>query len=171
MNTWVERLWNSGTNSELVTAMREFATASSMKNPADKLVKSITKAVTFSDFLSLLFQIKEEESKRQVVWDKPPPAPLLPLCLALGKPFGKELLSFKTIHVKEIARQITLVEQNMFKAIKPWELIGLAWAKNKAMSPHVTALTQHFNNVPTFHLLLTQENSRLANGWCAKLFL
>ena len=52
------------------------------------------------------------------------------------------------MQVKELARQMTLVEQSMFRAIKPWELVGLAWTKkDKKLSPHVSTMVQHFNQV------------------------
>lgn len=36
----------------------------------------------------------------------------------------------------------------MFRAIKPWELVGLAWTKkDKKLSPHVSTMVQHFNQV------------------------
>ncbi|KAH3762372.1 ras GEF [Pelomyxa schiedti] len=138
LTNWVERLWNSGTNPELVEKLREFATASApvMKVASDKLIKAINKSVS------------GEETKRKTVFDTPFPAPLVPLVMALGHPFPVDTLSMNTIHLREIARQITLIEQSMFRAIKPWELIGLAWTKkDKSLAPNVSKMVQHFNKI------------------------
>lgn len=45
---------------------------------------------------------------------------------------------------------MTLIEQAMFREIKPWELIGLAWAKDKSRAPNITAMIQHFNKALIF---------------------
>jgi hypothetical protein len=53
------------------------------------------------------------------------------------------------IHPEEIARQLTLIEWNIWEKIQPWECLGLAWMKkDKARrSPHVLALIERFNYV------------------------
>ncbi|EFA78393.1 RasGEF domain-containing protein [Heterostelium album PN500] len=52
--------------------------------------------------------------------------------------------------VNDIATQITLIEFEMFKSIRPEELLDLAWTKNKTKfrtSPNIARFTEHFNNV------------------------
>lgn len=53
------------------------------------------------------------------------------------------------MHPEEIARQLTLIEWNIWEKIQPWECLGLAWMKkDKARrSPHVLALIERFNYV------------------------
>jgi son of sevenless-like protein len=38
-------------------------------------------------------------------------------------------LIFLAFHPEEIARQITLIESELFNSIKPWECIGQSWVK------------------------------------------
>jgi hypothetical protein len=57
--------------------------------------------------------------------------------------------AFSRFELVELARQITLVEHDLYLAIKPQELLGQAWTKkNKERdSPNILRLIDHFNNV------------------------
>eukprot|EP01125_Pyxidicula_operculata_P018240 TRINITY_DN6479_c0_g1_i1.p1 TRINITY_DN6479_c0_g1~~TRINITY_DN6479_c0_g1_i1.p1 ORF type:complete len:1105 (+),score=214.78 TRINITY_DN6479_c0_g1_i1:1899-5213(+) len=48
---------------------------------------------------------------------------------------------------EEIARQLTLIDWNMWSAIQPWECLGLAWTKKnkEKRSPHVLQMSDWFN--------------------------
>eukprot|EP01105_Mastigella_eilhardi_P008336 TRINITY_DN2028_c0_g1_i2.p1 TRINITY_DN2028_c0_g1~~TRINITY_DN2028_c0_g1_i2.p1 ORF type:complete len:1497 (+),score=442.67 TRINITY_DN2028_c0_g1_i2:24-4493(+) len=138
LKTWVEKLWNSSTDAELIAKAREFCgqAASTMTLAAPQMLKTIDKATS------------GEETQKTVMFDRPPPFTILPVSVGLGVPFTLEMCSFELLNAKEIARQMTLVEQNLFKAIKPWELIGLAWTKkDKSLAPNIAAITRHFNNM------------------------
>ncbi|EGG21142.1 RasGEF domain-containing protein [Cavenderia fasciculata] len=59
----------------------------------------------------------------------------------------KFLFNFDII---DVATQITLIEFELFKSIRPQELIDLAWTKSKTKtktSPNVVRFIDHFNNV------------------------
>ncbi|KAH3767006.1 cell division control protein [Pelomyxa schiedti] len=138
LKTWIENLWNSSTDPELVEKAKEFATeaSQSMKMAAEQLHRTIHKAVS------------GEEKTLRIVWDKPPPQPLLPLALNLGYELTPEIMSFQSMPIKEIARQLTLIEQAIYRAIRPWELLGLAWTKkDKSLAPNVSRMIQHFNKI------------------------
>ncbi|KAH3760071.1 cell division control protein [Pelomyxa schiedti] len=139
LRTWIERLWNSSTQAELISRVREFLeeTSAAMKNPAERVLHSLNRAVS------------GEETKKQIVFDRQPPLPLLPLDIALGQQYNASTsFSMQTLHMKEIARQLTLVEQSIYCAIKPWELIGLSWTKkDKTLAPNVSKMIQHFNKI------------------------
>lgn len=49
----------------------------------------------------------------------------------------------------QIARQLTLIESDYYKAIKPWECLGQAWTKSdKAVrAPNVLRFIHRFNQV------------------------
>lgn len=60
------------------------------------------------------------------------------------KPFGATLMSFSE---KELARQLTLVEHQLYKVVEFSELIGLKWTKKPEEAPNLTSLIAHFNRV------------------------
>lgn len=47
----------------------------------------------------------------------------------------------------EIARQMTLMTWQIWRAIKPWECLGLAWTKPELKSPHVQEMIKNFNYI------------------------
>jgi son of sevenless-like protein len=52
-------------------------------------------------------------------------------------------------HSEEIARQLTLIEFELFQKIKPWEFLGLQWNKKDKdlKAPNILAMIQRFNQV------------------------
>eukprot|EP01102_Stenamoeba_stenopodia_P022968 TRINITY_DN9768_c0_g3_i1.p1 TRINITY_DN9768_c0_g3~~TRINITY_DN9768_c0_g3_i1.p1 ORF type:complete len:1216 (+),score=300.44 TRINITY_DN9768_c0_g3_i1:210-3857(+) len=82
--------------------------------------------------------IKEE---KQVIFNKKPPTPILP---TTPPPY-----KFEDIHVDEIARQTTLIEYELFKAIKPWECLNQAWTKKTTppKAPNILEMIARFNRV------------------------
>lgn len=58
-------------------------------------------------------------------------------------------LQFISMDEAEVARQLTLVESEIYCAIKPKEILDGAWNKRdkEEAAPHIVALIQHFNNV------------------------
>jgi len=82
---------------------------------------------------------------KPVVADQSAPSPILP------KNMDKSLRNFSIfeIHPTEIARQITLVEYNLYKKIKPWECLGQAWntEEKEQRAPNILAMIDRFNRV------------------------
>eukprot|EP01090_Pellita_catalonica_P017531 TRINITY_DN5313_c0_g1_i1.p1 TRINITY_DN5313_c0_g1~~TRINITY_DN5313_c0_g1_i1.p1 ORF type:complete len:670 (-),score=154.58 TRINITY_DN5313_c0_g1_i1:100-1995(-) len=62
-------------------------------------------------------------------------------------PTSNSLLGF---HPTELARQLTLLEFNFFRAITPKECLRQAWNKNQAASPNVVKMIQWFNLISTW---------------------
>eukprot|EP01124_Arcella_intermedia_P014875 TRINITY_DN21427_c0_g1_i1.p1 TRINITY_DN21427_c0_g1~~TRINITY_DN21427_c0_g1_i1.p1 ORF type:complete len:578 (-),score=166.60 TRINITY_DN21427_c0_g1_i1:58-1791(-) len=49
----------------------------------------------------------------------------------------------------EVARQITLIEHNMYRDVKPWECLGLPWTKTEKdkLAPNLSKTIKWFNTV------------------------
>jgi len=58
-------------------------------------------------------------------------------------------LQLSDLNVEEVARQLTLIEYDLFKAIKPWECLGQAWTKKdkEIKAPNIIAMIKRFNYV------------------------
>jgi len=58
-------------------------------------------------------------------------------------------LTLDLINMVELARQLTLREHELLRAIEPHELLSCGWAKKdkESRSPHLLAMIQHFNDV------------------------
>jgi len=95
---------------------------------------------TAGDTLEKAFQkqldgIKDE---KQVIFSKKPPPPILPTTPQPWK--------FEDINLDEIARQLTLIEYDLFKAIKPWECLNQAWTKKVCCIPFGNVTSSRSNN-------------------------
>ncbi len=60
-----------------------------------------------------------------------------------------EFFEFFQLHPVEIARQLTLIEYSMYKAVRSSELIGAAWTKDHRdeVAPNVTKIMRSTTNV------------------------
>lgn len=83
---------------------------------------------------------EELTKKRTPISSKEIPKPHLPTC-------RPSELSLLTIHPQEFARQLTLIEADLFRAIKPWELLNLAWSRKdkEQKAPNVLAMIARSN--------------------------
>jgi hypothetical protein len=61
---------------------------------------------------------------------------------------------FEIEDLTETARQMTIIEFELYKKLCDWEFFNLAWTKKGCdiASPNITNLTQHFNHVNKFLL-------------------
>lgn len=60
-----------------------------------------------------------------------------------------QFLSINDLDDQEIARQLTLIDQKLFQAIKPSELLGLAWLgpDKQEQAPNVSKFLDRYNQV------------------------
>lgn len=89
-------------------------------------------------------QSDEDKNRREQPYIVPiPPTPEEMTVMCTG---DSELNKYEII---DLAKQITLVEHDLFRAIRPNELLNQAWTKkNKERdSPNILRLIDHFNKV------------------------
>lgn len=74
-------------------------------------------------------------------------------------------LDFYDIDDEELARQLTLIEFEIFVNIKPSELLNQSWNKPKLRhrAPNVTALIERFNRVSVWCATMIVSEIRLKN--------
>ncbi len=72
-----------------------------------------------------MVQLDGEEKNATIVFDKPAPPSIEPdVKLLTGNAGRSSHLAILAFHPEEIARQVTLIEHQLFKSIKPWECIA-----------------------------------------------
>ncbi|EGG19007.1 Ras guanine nucleotide exchange factor [Cavenderia fasciculata] len=88
----------------------------------------------------------EDDKKNKVVFTTPAPEPKVP------KNIWSQSLDILDVDDEEIARQLTLIDFEMFAAIKPSELLNQSWNKPKLRhrSPNVLALISRFNEISSW---------------------
>lgn len=96
---------------------------------------------------ALLSKLAGLAKRKMTQFQQPPPAPILPKVAVNGKP--KAQLELMDIDPVELARQITLIDYELFGQIRPSELLNQSWNKPKLKhrSPHVLEMIQRFNTL------------------------
>jgi son of sevenless-like protein len=122
-------------NPELVQRMRELINVmniTGMQNIAEQLERQLVRG-------------QEEEEKELMFTHQPPKSH--PLLTKKGK--SDKELHILDIHPEEVARQLTIMEHNLFKKIKPWEFLNQRWSKYDKLekAPGIMAITKRFNMV------------------------
>eukprot|EP01113_Clastostelium_recurvatum_P004256 TRINITY_DN1187_c0_g1_i11.p1 TRINITY_DN1187_c0_g1~~TRINITY_DN1187_c0_g1_i11.p1 ORF type:complete len:1140 (-),score=277.83 TRINITY_DN1187_c0_g1_i11:153-3572(-) len=90
------------------------------------------------------------------MFDKKPPTPFLP------KPPLTGFYTPEDINPTEMARQLTLIEHDLYRKIPPKEFLGLSWQKadKEEKSPNLLKLIRQFNQVSRWVITaLVQENN------------
>ena len=99
----------------------------------------------------------EFDKAKQAQFTNPPPAPIIPS--------KTSKLTLLDIHPLEIARQLTLIETEIFRKIVPRECMGLAWSKKDAKdrAPNILTMINRFNIVSNWIVseIVRQETHKL----------
>jgi hypothetical protein len=142
---------------ELLSRITEFAQSMAADKNGTSLAKIINNSIR-----------KGKERKAHFVqFDDRPPPPILPRSLY------DESLSILDVDEEEIARQISIVDFDHFRCIKPPELLNQAWAKTKLQyrARNVLKMIAWFNHISklTAYLILSTEPIKTRAKVMAKL--
>jgi hypothetical protein len=130
------------------------------RNLVDLLNNSIIRAMITSPDVSMrkageqlasILKQKMDGIQREmkIQFNKPPPPPILPVGFNSG-PGGASAVRWMDVDPVELARQLTLIEYSLYRAIKPQECLGQAWNKKTTRddkAKNIMMMIQRFNQV------------------------
>eukprot|EP01125_Pyxidicula_operculata_P009043 TRINITY_DN2986_c0_g1_i4.p1 TRINITY_DN2986_c0_g1~~TRINITY_DN2986_c0_g1_i4.p1 ORF type:complete len:572 (-),score=98.45 TRINITY_DN2986_c0_g1_i4:270-1985(-) len=111
-------------------------------------------------------QSKNDEERPMFIFDSPPPMSLVPRGLSLFLPD----IDWMILEPLEIARQITLIEFELFYHIRPIEFLNQAWSKAKLRhkAPNLLKSIDYFNRLSTWvssKILSSSKLKQRAKVW------
>eukprot|EP01094_Clydonella_sp_ATCC50884_P005879 TRINITY_DN1486_c0_g1_i1.p1 TRINITY_DN1486_c0_g1~~TRINITY_DN1486_c0_g1_i1.p1 ORF type:complete len:1136 (+),score=369.66 TRINITY_DN1486_c0_g1_i1:225-3632(+) len=134
LKTWVQSHWHDFEDDkdflqEFLNAVRTKFTVPGMESAGKSVEDLVHRA------------LEGTEKEKQFVFTVPAPRSILPY---VRHPKNLKLLE---LHPLEVARQLTLIEANMFRSIRPRELLNQSWNKSPDKAPNVLALIERFNTI------------------------
>jgi son of sevenless-like protein len=136
LRTWVTKHWvDFDGNPELQSKVEKFVettVSASNASLASNLIKGMRSKQA------------DEVKKKTVVFSSKAPKPLAPLDKPINAEFG-----WMDYHATEIARQLTLIEYDMYKSITPFEFLENGWSRKdkEKRAPNILRMTRRFNMV------------------------
>ncbi|XP_030346558.1 son of sevenless homolog 1 isoform X4 [Strigops habroptila] len=136
---WVEHhFYDFERDADLLQRLEEFigtVRGKAMK----KWVESITKIINRKKQAQAIGQ------SHNITFESPPPA----IEWHISKPGHTETFDLLTLHPIEIARQLTLLESDFYRAVQPSELVGSVWTKEdkEINSPNLLKMIRHTTNL------------------------
>ncbi|KNC52502.1 Ras guanine nucleotide exchange factor A [Thecamonas trahens ATCC 50062] len=91
--------------------------------------------------VSQLARLRSGGNNQRFVASGSAPAPKVPRALGAGA------MTVLDVDPTELARQLTLMEMEMYRAIQPYECLNKAWSQSAVEAPHIIALAKRFNYV------------------------
>ncbi|KAL6058531.1 Son of sevenless 1 [Balamuthia mandrillaris] len=119
---------------QLTAFIQEVMIPEAMVSAAEHLMRLINKQVEACN---------QPQQDKTLQFSDRAPVPILPMNLK------KSTLEVRDIHPQEIARQLTLIEHNLYRAIQPIECLDQRWTQpdKQKLAPNVIALIDRFNKV------------------------
>ncbi|XP_074069539.1 son of sevenless homolog 2 [Macrotis lagotis] len=136
---WVEHhFYDFERDLELLEKLESFI--SSVKGKTmKKWVESIVKIIKRKK------QAQANGISHNITFESPPP----PIEWHISRPGQYETFDLMTLHPIEIARQLTLLESDLYRAVQPSELVGSVWTKEdkEINSPNLLKMIRHTTNL------------------------
>ena len=132
IKTWITKyFYDFENNKELLDKLLDFCT---------NIIKPVCPpGATLENILKRQIN-KQYDKTKEIQYTAPPPEPILK---------NQNFTSILDIHPLEIARQLTIIESNLYRNIRPQECLGLAWSKKNAQekAPNILKMINRFNIV------------------------
>ncbi|XP_034164582.2 son of sevenless homolog 1 isoform X2 [Pangasianodon hypophthalmus] len=136
---WVEHhFYDFERDAQLLCRLEEFI--GTVRGKAmRKWVESITKIIQRKK------QAQANGPSHNITFESLPP----PIEWHISKPGQIEQFDLMTLHPIEIARQLTLLESDFYRAVQPSELVGSVWTKEdkELNSPNLLRMIRHTTNL------------------------
>ncbi|KAJ3293067.1 hypothetical protein HK104_004763 [Borealophlyctis nickersoniae] len=167
--SWLEQFWSDFVDDPtLLEKVTAFADRMKDDNLSSVLKSVITRKLTPSDAPQiskslapppkpllpkvLAKRYSHETAARGLGHERPSSmGPWAPFAKSKLSDLSEETIKLKLTDIEplELARQITLIEFNLFKAIKPRELLDLAWMKDdkETRAPNITCMSRWSNHM------------------------
>uniref|UniRef100_A0A669EFR7 Son of sevenless homolog 1 (Drosophila) n=1 Tax=Oreochromis niloticus TaxID=8128 RepID=A0A669EFR7_ORENI len=136
---WVEHHFYDFERDPLLLSEMEDFIASVKGKAMKKWVESITKIIQRKK------QVQVSVPSHSITFQNSPP----PIEWHICKPGDTEHFDLMTLHPIEIARQLTLLESDFYRAVQPSELVGSVWTKEdkEIHSPNLLRMIRHTTNL------------------------
>lgn len=136
---WVEHHFYDFERDPLLLSKMEDFIASVKGKAMKKWVESITKIIQRKK------QVQVSVPSHSITFQNSPP----PIEWHICKPGDTEHFDLMTLHPIEIARQLTLLESDFYRAVQPSELVGSVWTKEdkEIHSPNLLRMIRHTTNL------------------------
>ncbi|XP_044515889.1 son of sevenless homolog 2 [Gracilinanus agilis] len=136
---WVEHhFYDFERDLELLERLESFISTVKGKT-MKKWVESIVKIIKRKK------QAQANGISHNITFESPPP----PIEWHISRPGQYETFDLMTLHPIEIARQLTLLESDLYRAVQPSELVGSVWTKEdkEINSPNLLKMIRHTTNL------------------------
>ncbi|XP_043108481.1 son of sevenless homolog 2-like, partial [Puntigrus tetrazona] len=139
---WVEHhFYDFENDPELSCELEEYLTSTTQLRG-----KSMRKWV--ESIIKIMRRKKQTQSNgisHNITFESPPP----PIEWHISRPGSIDTFDLMTLHPIEIARQLTLLESDLYRAVRPSELVGSVWTKEdkEKNSPNLLRMIRHTTNL------------------------
>ncbi|KTF99285.1 hypothetical protein cypCar_00029826 [Cyprinus carpio] len=139
---WVEHhFYDFENDPELSCGLEEYLTSTTQLRG-----KSMRKWV--ESIIKIMRRKKQTQSNgisHNITFESPPP----PIEWHISRPGSIDTFDLMTLHPIEIARQLTLLESDLYRAVRPSELVGSVWTKEdkEKNSPNLLRMIRHTTNL------------------------